>query len=50
MGEWRGRQPTERRFEAVDEAYFFTVKNGRLTSATAVEDNLSRMQQLGLEP
>jgi protein-S-isoprenylcysteine O-methyltransferase Ste14/predicted ester cyclase len=49
-GEWRGRSPTGRRFEAVDEVYFFTVEDGRLGSATVVEDNLARMQQLGIEP
>jgi predicted ester cyclase len=49
-GEWRGRAPTGRRFEDVDEIYIFRIQNGRLTGATAVvEDNLTRMKQLGFE-
>jgi predicted ester cyclase len=47
-GEWLGRPPTGRRFEDVDEVYVFTVRNGRLSSAIGVEDNLSRLHQLGL--
>jgi len=49
-GEWRGRPPTGRRFQDVDEVYIFRVEDGRLDSAVAVvEDNLTRMQQLGIE-
>jgi predicted ester cyclase len=48
LAEWLGRPPTGRRFEAVDEIYVFTVRDGRLASAVAVEDNLSRARQLGL--
>jgi predicted ester cyclase len=48
-GEWRGHAPTGRRFEAVDEAYIFEIVGGRLRSATAIEDNLTRMHQLGFE-
>jgi predicted ester cyclase len=48
-GEWRGRPPTGRRFEGVDEIYVFSVRDGKLAEATAVvEDNLTRLQQLGL--
>jgi len=48
-GEWRGHPPTGRRFEAVDEIYIFRVEDGKLSSALAVvEDNLTRLQQLGL--
>jgi hypothetical protein len=48
-GEWRGSPPTGRRFEDVDEIYVFGVENGKLSSALAVvEDNLTRMRQLGL--
>jgi predicted ester cyclase len=48
-GEWRGRPPTGRRFEAVDEVYIFRVEDGKLGSAIAVvEDNLTRLRQLGL--
>ena len=34
----------------LDEIYIFRIENGRLTGATAiVEDNLTRMRQLGFE-
>jgi predicted ester cyclase len=50
-GEWRGHPASGRRFEAVDEVYIFRVKDGKLDSALAVvEDNLTRMRQLGLLP
>jgi predicted ester cyclase len=48
-GEWRGRAPTGKRFEGIDEIYIFRVEGGRLRGAVALEDNLSRMQQLGFE-
>ncbi len=48
-GEWRGIPPSGRRFEDVDEVYIFRVEDGKLSSAVAVvEDNLTRMRQLGL--
>jgi predicted ester cyclase len=47
-GEWLGVPPTGRRFEGVDEIYIFRVKDGKLASAVGVEDNLSRMRQLGI--
>jgi predicted ester cyclase len=48
-GEWRGRAPTGRRFEGVDEIYIFGVEEGRLSSVLAVvEDDLTRMRQLGI--
>ena len=46
--EWLGVAPTGRRFEDVDEIYIFQVRDGRLASAVGVEDNLSRMHQLGI--
>ncbi len=50
-GEWRGNPPTGRRFEDVDEVYVFRVQDGKLDSAIAVvEDNLTRMRQLGVVP
>ena len=50
-GEWRGRPPTGRRFAGVDEIYIFRVEDGKLAAALAiVEDNLTRLQQLGIEP
>ena len=50
LGEWLGVPPTGRRFEGVDEVYIFEVRAGRLVSAVGVEDNLSRLRQLGLFP
>jgi predicted ester cyclase len=47
-GDWLGVAPTGRRFEDVDEIYVFRVRDGRLVSALAVEDNLSRLRQLGI--
>ncbi|MGH3078930.1 MAG: ester cyclase [Gaiellaceae bacterium] len=49
-GQWVGVPPTGRRFEGVDEIYIFRVRDGRLASAIGVEDNLSRMRQLGIRP
>jgi predicted ester cyclase len=49
LGEWQGRPASGRRFEGVDEIYIFLVRDGKLASAVAiVEDNLTRMRQLGL--
>ena len=51
QGEWRGIPPSGRRFEGVDEVYIFRVEHGKLSSAIAVvEDNLTRMRQLGIQP
>ena len=48
-GDWRGHPPTGRRFKGVDEVYIFRVDDGKLASALAVvEDNLTRLRQLGL--
>ncbi len=48
-GEWQGRPATGRRFEQIAEVYVFTVRDGRLAEPIAVvEDNLTRMRQLGL--
>jgi predicted ester cyclase len=50
-GEWRGRPATGRRFEGIDEVYIFRVQDGKLASALAiVEDDLTRLRQLGIEP
>ena len=50
LGAWRGNAPTGRRFEKVDEVYFFTFSGDRIASAWGLEDTLDRFQQLGLEP
>jgi predicted ester cyclase len=47
-GEWLGLPATGRRFENVDEIYIFRVQGGKLVSALGVEDNLSRLRQLGI--
>jgi predicted ester cyclase len=49
-GDWLGVSPTGRRFEDVDEIYVFRVRNGKLAQWVGVEDNLSRMRQLGITP
>jgi steroid delta-isomerase-like uncharacterized protein len=49
-GEWLGVPATGRRFENVDEVYIFEVQAGKLVSALGVEDNLSRLRQLGIAP
>ena len=46
--EWVGVPATNRRFENVDEIYVFRVENGRLVAAYGVEDNLARLEQLGI--
>jgi predicted ester cyclase len=48
LGGWRGQAPTGRRFEGVDEVYFFRVVDGRIAEVWGLEDTLSRMRQLGL--
>jgi predicted ester cyclase len=47
-GEWLGVPGTGRRFERVDEIYIFRVQDGKLVSALGVEDNLTRLRQLGI--
>ncbi len=50
LGDWLGVPGTGRRFEQVDEIYVFGFEGGKIVSAIGVEDNLSRMQQLGIGP
>ena len=48
-GEWRGRPASGQRFEDIDEIYIFRVEDGKLAAGlAAIEDNATRMQQLGL--
>jgi predicted ester cyclase len=47
-GEWLGIPPTGRRFRDVDEIYIFHFRDGKLARAVGIEDNLSRMRQLGI--
>lgn len=47
-GEWRGHAATGRRFEDVDEVYFFSFVDGCIAEAWGLEDTLDRMRQLGI--
>jgi predicted ester cyclase len=48
-GEWRGAEPSGRRFEDVDEVYFFTLRDGLIDDYWGLEDNASRERQLSDE-
>lgn len=50
LGPWRGHAPTGRRFEDIDEVYFFTFREGLIAQAWGLEDTLERCRQLGLRP
>ena len=50
LGPWRGRPPTGRRFERVDEVYIFRVRDGAIIEAWGIEDTRVRERQLGLSP
>lgn len=48
-GEWNGIPATGNRFHDVDEVYIFRVRNAKLAGFDAVEDNLTRLRQLGFD-
>jgi predicted ester cyclase len=48
LGEWTGHPPAGRRFHGIDEVYIFRVSGGKLAGAFGVEDNMTRIRQLGL--
>ena len=48
LGEWLGYAPTGRRFEAVDEVSIYRFRDGRIVESWGLEDNLGRLEQLGL--
>ena len=48
LGAWRGHAPTRRRFEGVAEVYIFRFREGRIVDAWGLEDDLGRLEQLGL--
>jgi predicted ester cyclase len=48
-GEMMGIPPTGRRME-VDEVYFLRVQDGKFVEFWGLEDNLTRMRQLGVLP
>jgi predicted ester cyclase len=50
LGEWRGHAPTGRRFERIDEVYFFTFSGERISAVWGLEDTPERFRQLGLDP
>lgn len=50
LGVWEGRQPSRRRFEDVDEVYFFRFEEGRIAGMWGLEDTAARMRQLGVAP
>jgi predicted ester cyclase len=47
-GTWLGHPPTGRRFERVDEIGIYRLRHGKITHAWSLEDNLTRLQHLGL--
>jgi predicted ester cyclase len=48
LGDWLGHAATGRRFEGVDEVYFFRFSEGQIIQAWGLEDTLDRLEQLGL--
>jgi ketosteroid isomerase-like protein len=48
LAAWLGYPPTGRRFENVDEIGIYHLRDGRIVESWGLEDNLSRLQQLGL--
>jgi predicted ester cyclase len=48
LGRWRGKPPTGRRFERVNEVYIFRIHHGRIAEAWGLEDTRSRERQLGV--
>lgn len=50
LAAWRGHAPTGRRFENIDEVYFFTFRDRLIATAWGIEDTLERFHQLGLRP
>jgi hypothetical protein len=49
-GDWLGHPPTGRRFTDIAEVYIFRIADRRIVHAWGLEDTLSRLRQLGLEP
>ena len=47
-GTWLGHPPTGRRFDDVDEVYFFRVHDARIVEMWGLEDTAERLRQLGL--
>jgi len=49
LGPWLGHPPTGRRFMDVAEVYFFRFRDGLIADMWGLEDNSSRLLQLGLD-
>lgn len=49
LGPWHGQPATGRRFMDVAAVYFFRLRDGRIAETWALEDNASRLLQLGLD-
>lgn len=49
-GTWLNQPPTGRRFVQVDEVGIYRLHQARITQSWSLEDNLSRLRQLGLIP
>jgi steroid delta-isomerase-like uncharacterized protein len=47
-GAFMGIPPTGRSFSGVDHAYFFELRDGKVTSYHAVRDDLSFLRQIGV--
>jgi predicted ester cyclase len=48
LGAWQGHEPSGRRFERVDEVYFFHLEGGLIADFWGIEDTASRVRQLDL--
>lgn len=48
LGPWLEHEPTGRRFERIDEVSIFRLRDGKIVQAWGIEDNLRRLEQLGL--
>jgi predicted ester cyclase len=49
LGEWRGHPGSGRRFENVDEVYFFDLSDGTIVEIWGLEDVQERIRQLGFD-
>ena len=48
QGSFAGMPPTGRAFRDVDHAYFFEIRDGKITSYHAIRDDLGMLRQLGV--
>lgn len=45
---WLGYAPTGHRFESIDEVSIYRFHEGKIINSWGIEDNLARLEQLGL--